>query len=98
MDHAALNPSAPTPHAAEPPAAVVPAGFATRHIGPREHELARMLQVLGAPSVASFIEDAVPAVIRAATPLELPPAGDPRRAAGPRALHGRCREPLRRRC
>ncbi|MFM2245955.1 MAG: hypothetical protein RL071_2029 [Pseudomonadota bacterium] len=72
QDHAAQD------HAADGPnrsgANMVPPGFATRHIGPREAELAAMLAAVRAPSLQAFIEDTVPAVIRAERPLRLPAA------------------------
>ena len=69
QDHAAQD------HAADGAnrsgAGMVPPGFATRHIGPREAELAAMLAAVRAPSLQAFIEDTVPAVIRAERPLRL---------------------------
>ena len=51
------------------------APFTTRHIGPSEAEVARMLDVVGQPSLDALAEAAVPAAIRAAEQLDLPPAG-----------------------
>jgi glycine dehydrogenase len=51
-----------------------PAGFRTRHIGPRGDDLAAMLDVVGAESLEQLIDQAVPSAIRSADPLDLPPA------------------------
>jgi glycine dehydrogenase len=48
--------------------------FSRRHVGPSEHEQARMLEVVGQPSLAALAERAVPDAIRATERLELPPA------------------------
>ena len=48
--------------------------FADRHIGPREAELATMLAAVGVDSLDALIDRAVPAAIRTARPLALPPA------------------------
>ncbi|GAA2090134.1 aminomethyl-transferring glycine dehydrogenase [Actinomadura alba] len=48
--------------------------FADRHIGPSPDEHARMLEVVGYADVADLIDEAVPAAIRSAEPLRLPPA------------------------
>ncbi len=48
--------------------------FAPRHIGPTDAELARMLDVVGAASLEDLLEQTVPAAIRSAAPLDLPPA------------------------
>ena len=48
--------------------------FAGRHIGPREAELAAMLAAVGVGSLDELIDRAVPAAIRTARPLALPPA------------------------
>jgi glycine dehydrogenase len=48
--------------------------FADRHIGPREGELAAMLAAVGVGSLDELIDRAVPAAIRTARPLALPPA------------------------
>ena len=50
-----------------------PDRFPARHIGPRDEDIARMLKVIGAPSLAAMIDDVVPAEIRFARALELPP-------------------------
>jgi len=52
----------------------VASSFADRHIGPRETELARMLDVVGQPSLDALLAAAMPASIRAGTPLDLPAA------------------------
>ena len=50
------------------------APFATRHIGPREDELAKMLAVIGYGSLGDLAQAAVPEAIRATEGLNLPPA------------------------
>ncbi|MFK5635542.1 MULTISPECIES: aminomethyl-transferring glycine dehydrogenase [unclassified Ornithinimicrobium] len=45
--------------------------FVGRHVGPRESEIATMLQTLGHESLESLIEAAVPQAIRSRTPLSL---------------------------
>ncbi|MCK6488089.1 MAG: aminomethyl-transferring glycine dehydrogenase [Planctomycetes bacterium] len=52
--------TASTPH---------PDRFAERHLGPAADEIARMLPVVGFPSLAALIDATVPAGIRAARPL-----------------------------
>jgi glycine dehydrogenase len=49
-------------------------GFADRHIGPRAADLGRMLKVVGAPSLDALTDEAIPAGIRLAEPLDLPDA------------------------
>ena len=49
-------------------------GFAARHIGPSEAEIAEMLTGLGADSLADFAASALPASIRGADLSALPPA------------------------
>ena len=49
-------------------------GFADRHIGPRAADLDRMLAVVGAPSLDALLDEAIPAGIRLAAPLDLPAA------------------------
>ncbi|HEY5481069.1 MAG TPA: aminotransferase class V-fold PLP-dependent enzyme, partial [Verrucomicrobiae bacterium] len=51
-----------------------PDQFARRHIGPSPQETRDMLHLLGYPSLAALIDDAVPAQIRLRRPLQLPPA------------------------
>jgi glycine dehydrogenase len=46
--------------------------FAARHIGPDDHDAAEMLRTIGAPSLDALIDEAVPARIRLAQPLDLP--------------------------
>jgi glycine dehydrogenase len=48
--------------------------FQARHLGPRDADVARMLEVIGAPSLDALIAEIVPADIRATTPLNLPAA------------------------
>jgi glycine dehydrogenase len=48
--------------------------FQARHLGPRESDLQRMLQAVGAPSLDALIDEIIPADIRAKAPLNLPEA------------------------
>jgi glycine dehydrogenase len=48
--------------------------FAPRHIGPRPAERDAMLRVIGVPSLDALVDEALPASIRRAAPLDLPPA------------------------
>jgi glycine dehydrogenase len=48
--------------------------FAPRHIGPRPDEREAMLRTIGVPSLNALIDEAIPASIRRAAPLALPPA------------------------
>ena len=48
--------------------------FEHRHVGPRPADVDRMLDVVGAPSLGALIDQAVPAGIRLAEPLDLPDA------------------------
>ncbi|GAA3937390.1 aminomethyl-transferring glycine dehydrogenase [Actinomadura viridis] len=48
--------------------------FADRHIGPSPDDHARMLAAVGYSGAEALMDDAVPAAIRTARPLELPPA------------------------
>src|ERR671921_1091972 len=50
-----------------------PSHFAYRHIGPRRSDVEDMLEVLGYPSLESFIDAVVPEEIRLRRPLALPP-------------------------
>jgi glycine dehydrogenase len=50
------------------------APFAGRHIGPRDDEVARMLQTVGFPSLDALTTAAVPAGIHTPDGLDLPPA------------------------
>jgi glycine dehydrogenase len=48
--------------------------FQQRHIGPRPADLAEMLRVVRTASLDELVAETVPAAIRTARPLELPPA------------------------
>ena len=48
--------------------------FAPRHLGPRDDEIARMLEALGLSSLDELVEAALPDVIRTSDPLDVPPA------------------------
>jgi glycine dehydrogenase len=48
--------------------------FETRHLGPREDEISRMLSTLGYASMDDFMADVVPASILRSEPLALPEA------------------------
>ncbi|MBK8015686.1 MAG: aminomethyl-transferring glycine dehydrogenase [Betaproteobacteria bacterium] len=48
-------------------------GFAARHIGPRDEDVTAMLTTVGAGSLEQLVERVVPAGIRSAEPLRLPP-------------------------
>jgi glycine dehydrogenase len=48
--------------------------FQSRHIGPRDEDVARMLEVVGAPTVDALTSDIIPPDIRLEAPLRLPPA------------------------
>ena len=47
--------------------------FQFRHIGPRPHERDAMLAVIGVPSLDALMDEAIPASIRLAAPLETAP-------------------------
>ncbi|ROP45600.1 glycine dehydrogenase (decarboxylating) [Pseudokineococcus lusitanus] len=49
--------------------------FADRHVGPSADDVARMLAVVGQPSLEALVDAAVPAAIRTDGPLDLPAAG-----------------------
>src|SRR5438105_888539 len=49
-----------------------PERFQSRHIGPSPEDAAEMLKVVGAPSMDALIDEAIPARIRLARPLDLP--------------------------
>ena len=52
-------------------------GFARRHIGPSENEIAEMLSVLGFDSLESLSDATVPSDIRLDAPLDIPnPRGE----------------------
>ena len=66
--------------------------FVDRHVGPRGDDVARMLAVVGAPSLDALIAEAVPAAIRSDRPLALPAArGEAEVADALRALADRNR-------
>ena len=46
--------------------------FANRHLGPNEKERAQMLKTIGVDSIATLIDETIPADIRLANPLDLP--------------------------
>jgi glycine dehydrogenase len=48
--------------------------FAERHIGPSKQEIEQMLEVVGASSLDELVDQTIPASIRLAQPLALPPA------------------------
>ena len=50
------------------------APFVGRHIGPRDDEITRMLELVGAPSLDALVDAAVPAGIRTVDGLDLPAA------------------------
>jgi glycine dehydrogenase len=50
------------------------APFVGRHIGPRDDEITRMLELVGAPSLDALVDAAVPAGIRTVDRLDLPAA------------------------
>ncbi|MPZ08593.1 MAG: aminomethyl-transferring glycine dehydrogenase [Kiloniellaceae bacterium] len=52
--------------------------FVRRHIGPGEPQTAAMLESLGLKSLDDLIDKAVPAAIRSATPMALPPVRNER--------------------
>ena len=56
------------------PETINPYDFTARHIGPDEQEIQRMLEALGLKSLSQLTEQTVPASIRSARPLRLPPA------------------------
>ena len=54
------------------PASMPATAFAARHIGPRQSDLADMLQTIGASSLDQLVAETVPAAIRLTRPLDLP--------------------------
>jgi glycine dehydrogenase len=48
--------------------------FVNRHLGPRDHELPKMLEAIGADSLESLIDKTIPESIRLEKPLRLPKA------------------------
>jgi len=72
---ASSTPGSPAPEPGSPLAPPpVAAAFVDRHVGPRGDEAARMLAVLGYDDLDALLDAAVPASIRSARPLDLPPA------------------------
>jgi glycine dehydrogenase len=68
--------------------------FATRHVGPDDAAVARMLDVVGAGSLDELVDKAVPDAIRLSTQLDLPPAASEAQVlAELRALAARNRLP-----
>src|SRR3982750_3788388 len=57
-----------------PPPLDVSDWFPPRHIGPSAEERVEMLAAVGAASLDGLMDEAIPAPIRLATPLDLPPA------------------------
>jgi glycine dehydrogenase len=53
---------------------LVPKGFASRHIGPDEKEISRMLELIGADSLNQLISEVIPGSIRLNASLGLPDA------------------------
>ena len=54
--------------------------FASRHLGPREHEIQQMLGILGYKTLDDFIDTVVPESIRLRRPLNIPAARTEREA------------------
>ncbi len=46
--------------------------FAWRHLGPRPHDVAEMLRVVGAESLDALMEETIPSAIRTERPLDIP--------------------------
>jgi glycine dehydrogenase len=70
--------------------------FARRHIGPSEAEVAQMLAVVGSPSLEALVARTVPAAIRSAQALPLPPAvGEAEAIAELRALAAKNRADIK---
>ncbi|MFA7669205.1 MAG: aminomethyl-transferring glycine dehydrogenase, partial [Burkholderiaceae bacterium] len=64
--------------------------FQGRHIGPTQNDQARMLEVIGAPSLSALIHEIVPASILDETPLEVPgPFSESAALARLKAIAGR---------
>ena len=53
-----------------------PDRFVSRHIGPDDAEIAKMLDVVGQPSLAALVDAVVPPTIRTDAPLSLPEVAD----------------------
>ncbi|HSM59783.1 MAG TPA: hypothetical protein VK849_03255, partial [Longimicrobiales bacterium] len=70
----------------------LPAGFASRHLGPDSRDVERMLGVLGYDSLDALVDDVVPDAIRHREALDLPdPLPESRLLDRLRALAGRNR-------
>ncbi|MEP6463767.1 MAG: aminomethyl-transferring glycine dehydrogenase [Frankiaceae bacterium] len=83
------SPSSPTT-ASELDALTAAVPFASRHIGPRAEEQAKMLAAVGYRSLTELLDAAVPDSIRFREPLDLPPAvGEAEVIDELRALAGR---------
>jgi len=48
--------------------------FVTRHLGPRDHEVAHMLDAVGVDTLEQLMEEALPGAIRTERPLQMPAA------------------------
>jgi glycine dehydrogenase len=67
-----------------------PDRFEGRHLGPNAHDLVRMLETLGQPSLGALIDATVPAAIRLQRPLDLPrPLSEHELLAECRAIAGK---------
>ncbi|HEY0709639.1 MAG TPA: aminomethyl-transferring glycine dehydrogenase [Polyangia bacterium] len=87
----ARPPGSPTLGSAEPQATATER-FSDRHNGPREDDVAAMLRTIGAASLEELIAATVPASIRSAGALDLPPPeSETEFLARARALAGRNR-------
>ena len=53
------------------PTTVPEPDFVSRHIGPREDDVAAMLKVVGQPSIAALLDTALPGVIRSERALDI---------------------------
>ena len=65
MNHSLSSPAYHLPH---------PDRFVDRHLGPRDRDLDKMLELVGASSLASLIDEVVPEAVRRRRPLDLPAA------------------------
>src|SRR5690606_8237093 len=92
--HSAIPPDHP-PSSREGPDMTridAPADFASRHVGPREQDVAAMLGQLGYASIKDVVRDTVPASIRRDEPLALPAAlAEPALLAKLRGIAGKNR-------
>ena len=67
-----------------------PLEFKDRHIGPRRHDISKMLDVVGADSLEELMDQTVPASIRMRRELDLPSAlGEPEALAALQEIAGR---------